>query len=131
MKLIIVNPKGTYFDGDVEYVIIDGDNGQLGILENHTPIVVGVNEGFIKRVTNEDEYFYMISGGIIEYKENIVNVIAQEVAEGKTLKEATNQFNEMRKSAIDANKKKLMDFTELERDLAKNMKQIKAREFTK
>lgn len=131
MKLIIVNPKGTYFDGEVEYVIIDGDNGQLGILENHTPIVVGVNEGFIKRVTNEDEYFYMISGGIIEYKENIVNVIAQEVAEGKTLKEATNQFNEMRKSAIDANKKKLMDFTELERDLAKNMKQIKAREFTK
>ena len=131
MKLIIVNPKGTYFDGDVEYVIIDGDNGQLGILENHTPIVVGVNEGFIKRVTDEDEYFYMISGGIIECKENIVNVIAQEVAEGKTLKEATNQFNEMRKSAIDANKKKLMDFTELERDLAKNMKQIKAREFTK
>lgn len=131
MKLIIVNPKGTYFDGDVEYVIIDGDNGQLGILENHTPIVVGVNEGFIKRVTNEDEYFYMISGGIIEYKENIVNVIAQEVAEGKTLKEATERFNEMRKSAIDANKKKLMDFTELERDLAKNMKQIKAREFTK
>ena len=52
MKLIIVNPKGTYFDGDIEYAIIDGDNGQLGILENHTPIVVGVNEGFIKRVMN-------------------------------------------------------------------------------
>ena len=131
MKLIIVNPKGTYFDGDIEYAIIDGDNGQLGILENHTPIVVGVNEGFIKRVVNDDEYFYMISGGIIEYKDNTINVIAQEVAEGKTLDIAKDKFNELRKKAIDANKKKLMDFTELEKDLAINMKQIKAREFKK
>ena len=128
MKLVIVNPKGVYFDGEVEYVIIDGDNGQIGILENHTPIVVGVNEGFVKRVKDDNEYFYMISGGIIEYKDNIVNVIAQEVAEGKTLDAAKLEFNKLRQNAINENKRKLMDFTELERDLALNMKQIKARD---
>ena len=126
MKLLIVNPKGVYFDGEVEYVIIDGDNGQLGILENHTPIVVGVNEGFVKRVKDNQEYFYMISGGIIEYKDNIINVIAQEVAEGPTLEQANKEFKKIRESAAYENKRKLMDFTELERDLAKNLKQIKA-----
>lgn len=29
MKLSIVTPKGISFDGEVDYIVIDGDNGQL------------------------------------------------------------------------------------------------------
>lgn len=131
MKLTIVNPKGTYFDGDVEYIIVDGDNGQMGILENHSPVVIGVEMGFLKRVSGDSEYYYMLAGAIIEYSENIANVITQEIAEGKTLDEAQTKFEQIRAKAIEENKKRLIDFTELERDLAKNMRQIKGREFKK
>ena len=131
MKLTIVNPKGTYFDGDVEYIIVDGDNGQMGILENHSPVVIGCEMGFLKRVTGDSEYYYMLAGAIIEYSENIANVITQEIAEGKTLDEAQAKFEQIRTKAIEENKKRLIDFTELERDLAKNMRQIKGREFKK
>lgn len=126
MKFSIVTPKGKFFDGDVEYVVIDGDNGQLAILENHSPVVVGVNEGFIKRVLNEEEHYYIVSGGIVEYQNNVVNVIAQEIAEGATLEEAQKAFQDNRNKTDKENKRKLMDFTELERELAKNIKEIKA-----
>lgn len=48
MKLSIVTPKGISFDGEVDYIVIDGDNGQLAILQNHIPIVVSIRYGFIK-----------------------------------------------------------------------------------
>ena len=40
MKLSIVTPKGLSFEGEVDHIVVDGDNGQLAILKNHIPIVV-------------------------------------------------------------------------------------------
>jgi len=128
MKLTIVNPKGTYVDTEIDYAIIDGDNGQLGLLEDHTPIVVGINEGFVKSVKNSVEHFYMISGGIVEFKDNFLNVISQEVSDAETLDEAHTKLQQMRKKAKEENKRKLIDFTELERDLQKNIKLSRAGE---
>ena len=47
MKLSIVTPKGISFDGEVDYIVIDGDNGQLAILQNHIPIVVSIRYGSV------------------------------------------------------------------------------------
>ena len=126
MKLSIVTPNGKYFDDTVDYVIIDGDNGQIGILENHSPIVLGVSNGFLKRVQNGKEYHYILNSAIVEFQNNILNVIAQEVAEGETLQEAEDAFVKLRKLHSSENTRKLMDFTKLERDLAKNIKEINA-----
>lgn len=126
MKLSIVTPSGKYFDDLVDYVVIDGDNGQIGILENHAPIVLGVSNGFLKRVNNNKEFYYMLSSAIVEFQNNVLNVIAQEVAEGDTLKEAEDAFIELRKLHSQENTRQLMDFTKLERDLAKNIKEINA-----
>ena len=128
MKFSIVTPKGEFYNGEVDYVVIDGDNGQLALLENHAPIVVGIKEGFVKRVINNTNYFYMISGGIVEYNQNVINIIAQELAGGETLEKAQELFEENRKLTENENKRKLMDFTELEKELAKNIKEIKVRE---
>ena len=60
MKLSIVTPKGISFDGEVDYIVIDGDNGQLAILQNHIPIVVSIRYGFIKRVNNDSENYHKL-----------------------------------------------------------------------
>ena len=128
MKLEIITPKGSHFSGEVEYVVIDGDNGQIALLENHSPIVVGISEGFIKKVVGDDEYYYVLSEGIVEYNNNVVNIIAQEIEEGHTLDEAKTAFKKMREAQRNENKRKLMDFTELEKELAKTIKEIKVSE---
>ena len=126
MKLSIVTPKGKFYDDEVDYVVIDGDNGQIAIMDNHSPVVVSVSLGFIKRVIKDVEYFYMVEGAIIEYQNNIVNVIASEINYGDTLELATSNFNKMRENQRLENNRKLIDFTKLERDLAKNIKEINA-----
>ena len=92
LKITVVTPNGTLYDGEVDYVVIDGNAGQMGILENHVPVVVPVKEGFLKLVKGETELFYYLSGAILEDKQNVVTVIAQEASCGNTLEEAKKRY---------------------------------------
>lgn len=126
MKLSIVTPKGINFEGDVEYIVVEGDNGQLGILENHVPIVVPIRNGFIKRVKENTEVYHVVSGGLLEFSDNIATVIAQETVEGKTMDDAQSKLIELRKQQKEDNRKRAMDFSEMEKELALNLKEIQA-----
>lgn len=126
MKLSIVTPKGMAFDGNVDYIIVSGDTGELGILEKHIPIVVPISFGFIKKVINNTDSYHVISGGLLEFNSDIATVIAQETVEGKTYEEALKLLEDLRKEIKENNRKQVMDFTEMERELALNMREIKA-----
>lgn len=126
MKLSIVTPKGMVFEGEVDFITVDGDQGQLGILTNHVPIVVPIRNGFVKRVTGNNEIYHVISGGLLEFSNNIATVIAQETVEGKTYEEALKSLEELRKTLKEQNRKQVIDFTEMERELALNLKEIQA-----
>ena len=126
MKLSIVNPKGVIFEGETEYVVVEGNNGQLAILENHIPIVVPIKEGFVKRINNNEEYFYKIISGLLEHSDNVITVIAQEVGIGATLNDAILHLENIRKEQKEKNYARTMDYAKIERDLAKNIKDIKA-----
>ena len=69
MKLSIVTPKGLSFEGEVDHIVVDGDNGQLAILKNHIPIVVSIRDGFVKHVIDNEEVFHVIYGGLLEFNE--------------------------------------------------------------
>ena len=126
LKITVVTPNGTLYDGEVDYVVIDGNAGQMGILENHVPVVVPVKEGFLKLVKGETELFYYLSGAILEDKQNVVTVIAQEASCGNTLEEAKKAFNNMRQKVKNDNRQRLIDFTKMEKELAKSIKDSKA-----
>lgn len=126
MKLSIVNPRGVVYEGETEYIVVDGNNGQLAILENHIPIVVPIKEGFIKRVNGSEEYHYTIVSGLLEQSDNVITVIAQEIGEGNTLEDAQNALQKIRDIQKEKNYQTTMDYAKIERDLAKNIQEIKA-----
>lgn len=126
MNLSIVTPKGTSYQGLVDYIVVDGDNGQLAILKNHVPIVVSIQLGYVKRVNGNEEIYHLISGGLLEFSQDTATVIAQETVEGKTLEEAKQALQRLRNTQKETNRKGAMDFSEMERELALNLKQIQA-----
>ena len=126
IKITIVTPKGTIFDNMVNYIVVDGNAGQMGILENHEPVIVPVKEGFIKAVINEVEFYYYLSGAILEQNKNIVTVIAQEAVNGSSIENAKENFEKERLKRKKDNQQKLIDFTKLEKDLAKSIKEMNA-----
>lgn len=62
----------------------------------------------------------------LEGLRNVATVIAQETVAGKTLEDAKKSLEEIRKNQKEANRKFSMDFSEMERDLALNLKKIQA-----
>lgn len=126
LKITMVTPNGTLYDGEVDYVVVDGNAGQMGILENHEPVVVPVKLGFLKLVKNEIESFYYLSGAILELNHNIITVIAQEATSGNTLEESKKNFEDVRQKIKEENRQRLIDFTKLEKELAKSIKESKA-----
>ena len=45
--LTILNPKQVAFEGDVESVFLQGDNGEFEILSHHAPIVSLLRPGAV------------------------------------------------------------------------------------
>lgn len=74
----IVTPAGIVYDHHASMVIVKAIDGQLGIMPEHTPIIVPltINGVRIKRMTNDAEDLIAVNGGIMEVRNNVCSIIA-------------------------------------------------------
>ena len=76
MEVQIISPDKMLFNGEATLVVVPCTDGQIGILNNHAPLVSSLVKGVVK-VKNEDkEEFYDIPGGVVEGSSNKVTVLA-------------------------------------------------------
>ncbi|MDX9692464.1 MAG: hypothetical protein RBT45_08405, partial [Acholeplasmataceae bacterium] len=101
-------------------------DGELGILNDHIPIVVQMKEGFIKFVQGKNESFLVVEQGVVEFKNNELNILALEAQMGQTLEKAKAAFNLMKKEKMELAKKENVDFSKQERELRENITKSKA-----
>ena len=72
MEVQIISPDKMLFNGEATLVVVPCTDGQIGILNNHAPLVSSLVKGVVK-VKNEDkEEFYDIPGGVVEVSSNKV-----------------------------------------------------------
>ncbi len=78
-KLNIVTYSKKLMEREVKYLKVRTVEGDIGILANHSPLVVELSPGEMKiKDDNKDEYYYL-SGGFLEISNNVVNIIADQV----------------------------------------------------
>lgn len=88
----LVSLSGKKFDDDVHEVILPTLDGEIGVLENHMPLVSVVTTGpIIVRKSAKDpdaqrEYF-AVSGGLIDVSDNNLRVIVDEADHATELNE--------------------------------------------
>ena len=76
MEVQIISPDKMLFNGEATLVVVPCTDGQIGILNNHAPLVSSLVKGVVK-VKNEDkEEFYDIPGGVVEVSSNKVTVLS-------------------------------------------------------
>lgn len=74
MKLKVITPERTLFEGEVRIVKLPGAMGQFTVLEHHAPLVSTLTEGKIIYKADEDEKNVEIKGGVAEIRNNQVTV---------------------------------------------------------
>jgi F-type H+-transporting ATPase subunit epsilon len=88
MLLEIITPEKTVFQGEITSVILPGEAGSFGVLNNHAPIISTLEKGSVKFLssskptekditTNTDgSYSFEVSGGVAEVLDNKIIVLA-------------------------------------------------------
>ena len=76
LKLSIVTPNGSIFDGNIKSVIMPGINGEFGVIPNHSSLVTTLDVGVIE-ITNIDATTsaIAINWGYAKVNENSVDIL--------------------------------------------------------
>jgi F-type H+-transporting ATPase subunit epsilon len=78
--LRVVSVERSLFEGDVDFVVANGADGELGILPHHAPLMTILKPGALKIRHGGNEELLFVGGGFLEVLPDRVTVLA-DVAE--------------------------------------------------
>ncbi|CAI8229074.1 MAG: ATP synthase F1 subunit epsilon [Sulfurovum sp.] len=76
IKLSIVTPNGSIFDGEVKTVTLPGKEGEFGVLPGHSALVSSLTVGVIIIELEGTTEAVAINWGHVKVDENTVDVLA-------------------------------------------------------
>ena len=124
----VVSAETSIFEGQAEFVTLPGEEGELGIYPQHTPLLTRIKPGAvrIKLPGRDEEEFVFVAGGILEVQPNRVTVLADTAIRGHDLDEA--KASEAKRIAEEAmkNAKSDIDFAAAQSEFATMAAQIAA-----
>lgn len=78
IPLSIVTPERVAWEGDVDAMVVPADEGQLGILPGHAPLLAQLRAGTVViRTHGEEPRLLAVSGGFVEVFNGRVSVFAE------------------------------------------------------
>lgn len=84
MKLLLLSPEKTLFDGEIESVSIPGTQGMFTVWAHHAPLITTIEKGTVScRTAAGDEKHFTIDGGFAEVRDNVVSVCVEKVLENE------------------------------------------------
>ncbi len=124
----VVSAEEQIFSGEAKFVALPGENGELGILPRHTPLITRIRPGAVRiqRADNDEDEFVFVAGGILEVQPGTVTVLADTAIRGHDLDEA--KASEAKRQAEEAlkNAKSDIDVARAQSELAVYAAQIAA-----
>lgn len=105
IHLRLVTLSGTKYDDDVYEVILPTLDGQIGVLQDHMPLISAAAEGIIyirknPKDADHDREFFVTHGGVVEVENNNLKVIVDEA-------DAPSEINEHEAQAALARAEKM------------------------
>ncbi|MBO7277407.1 MAG: ATP synthase F1 subunit epsilon [Bacteroidales bacterium] len=78
MKLSIVSPEDTLYEGEVKSVKMQGIDGKFQVLNNHSPLISALSKGEIKiEEESGNQISFTINSGLVELAKNEIHILAQ------------------------------------------------------
>ncbi len=132
LKLKIVTPERLVLEEMVDQVTIPTTEGEITVLPDHIPIVIGLKSGDIVAQVNKEDVPMAVSGGFVEVKQNekgitevaVLADFAEHVFEISDVKiaEAKAKAEELKKKMEN---KEEVDFEHFEAELERSLTRVK------
>lgn len=79
MRVTVISPEAAVFDGDAESVVAPAFDGEIGILDNHAPLMTTLGCGVLTIRTGGTERRFDVQGGFLQVVKNRVRILAEHV----------------------------------------------------
>jgi len=124
----VVSAEESVFSGLVEFVVLPGEAGELGILPGHTPLLTRIKPGAVRlRLPDQEaEELFFVAGGMLEVQPNRVTVLADTAIRGKDLDEAKALDAKKNAEEAMASRSSEMDYARAQAELVEAMAQLNA-----
>ena len=73
----VVAPTGILFTTNVQFVVVPGREGQLGILPNHAPLITALAPGVVYYTIEDNVKMMAIAGGFMDVADNSVTILSE------------------------------------------------------
>lgn len=128
MHVDVVSAEQKLFSGTAELIVAPAENGEVGILPRHTPMLVRIKPGALRiklSLQDEEEILY-VSGGYMEVQPHVVTVLSDTAVRAHDLDEA--KALEAKRKAEEAlnDKAGAVDFALAKAELAEAVAQLHA-----
>lgn len=88
LTLELITPERIAFeDSEVLSVTVPSEDGQMGILPYHTPLLAKLTDGEMKITKKGEEFFIAIGGGFVEVRNNKVTILVTRAVHADELNE--------------------------------------------
>jgi F-type H+-transporting ATPase subunit epsilon len=72
----VVSVERSLFEGDVDFILANGADGEVGIMPNHAPLMTSLKPGTLKITQGDKETLLFVGGGFLEVLPDRVTVLA-------------------------------------------------------
>ena len=81
LKVSVISPEQTLFDGEAQAVVAPAYDGQVGILTGHAPMMALLGRGTLRLSGAEGgEQRFTVAGGFLQVVDNHVRVVTERAA---------------------------------------------------
>ena len=77
LEVHVVTPEQEVWAGDADMVVVTADDGQLGVLPGHAPLLALLGEGPLKIVAGGTEVLAQVDSGFLHVANDRVEVLAE------------------------------------------------------
>jgi len=81
LKVSVISPESVLFDGEAASVVAPAFDGEVGILENHAPMMTLLGKGVLKLGGGVSEKSFTVEGGFLQVVENSVRIVTEKATQ--------------------------------------------------
>ena len=77
LKVSVISPERVLFEGEATSVVAPAFDGEVGILQNHAPMMTLLGKGSLRVGGGGSDRQFQIEGGFLQVVENNVRIVTE------------------------------------------------------
>ena len=131
ISISFISQEKTLFEGQAKMVVMDGQEGQLGIVKGHSPLLAVLKPGPVRMITDDGEEVFFTNGGFAEVQPESITILVDSAERADDLDEAKIIKAKEEAEKLLKDKKDEKDFAEAATQLSQSLSQLRAIESLK